>query len=63
MLKLGLKAYRANANKSQTEMANMLGCHIQTYRKIERNPKLATVEQMEKICNYLQIPFDVKIFA
>lgn len=63
MVKLGLRAYRVNAHKTQVEVADMLGCHIKTYRKIERNPKLATLEQMEKICNYLQIPFDVKIFA
>ena len=62
-IKLGLKAYRANANKSQEEMAELLKCHVQTYRKIEQTPKIATIEQAEKICKFLQIPFDVKIFT
>ena len=62
-MKLSLRAYRVNANKTQADMAAMLKCQVKTYRKIERNPQKATLEQVEKICNYLQIPFDVKIFA
>lgn len=62
-VKLSLKAYRTNADKTQDDMAKMLNCHIQTYRKLEHTPKMMTVEQAMKVCEYLGIPFDVKIFA
>ena len=43
-----IKQARLFADKTQQEMADFLGIHVQTYRKLEENPAKATVEQAGK---------------
>ena len=40
----------------------LLNVHVQTYRKIEENPDLATVEQAKKIAQYLNLPYNENFF-
>lgn len=47
----------------QQEMANYLGIHVQTYRKIEEHPETATVEQAKKIAEKLEVSYDDLFFA
>ncbi len=44
--------------KSQQNMADYLHIHVQTYRKIEKNPELATIKQAKMISEYLNMPYD-----
>ena len=44
-----VKMARVNAELTQDEMASKMGVHVQTYRKIEKNPELASIRQAEKI--------------
>ncbi|MCI7599602.1 MAG: helix-turn-helix domain-containing protein [Megasphaera sp.] len=39
-------------------MADYLHIHVQTYRKIEKNPELATIKQAKMISEYLNMPYD-----
>ena len=43
MVRLSLKAARANADLTQKNVAKRLNIHVQTYRKLEENPDMATV--------------------
>ncbi len=58
-----IKQARLFAYKSQKEMADFLGVHVQTYRKIEENPKKVTVEQAMKIAKFTGIPYDQIVFT
>lgn len=58
-----VKQARMLAGKKQQEMADFLGIHVQTYRKIEENPSRATVEQAQKIAQITGIPYDQIFFA
>ena len=62
-MNISLKQARRLKDKTQFEMSSLLKIHVQTYRKIENNPDLATVEQAKKISNYLKIPYDEIFFA
>ena len=62
-MNISLKQARRLKDKTQLEMSSLLKIHVQTYRKIENNPDLATVEQAKKISNYLKIPYDEIFFA
>ena len=62
-MKLNLKQVRRIRDKTQDEMAELLHVHVQTYRKIEENPNLATVGQVKKIAENLQVPYDEIFFA
>ena len=59
---LNLRQARRIKDKTQDEMANLLNIHVQTYRKIEENPDLATVEQAKKIAQYLNLPYNENFF-
>ena len=61
-MKLNLKQARRLKDKTQEEMAQLLEVHIQTYRKIEENPDLATVGQAKRISDFLEIPYDEIFF-
>ena len=39
-------------------MADYLHIHVQTYRKIEKHPELATIKQAKMISEYLNMPYD-----
>ena len=45
---LSLRQARRLKEKTQEEMAKLLKVHVMTYRKIEENPDLATIEQAKK---------------
>lgn len=60
---LTLRQARRLAEKSQKELANMLGMHVQTYRKIELNPENATVRQALDISGVLGISCDDIFFS
>ena len=45
-------------DKRQKDMADYLHIHVQTYRKIEKNPELATIKQAKMISEYLNMPYD-----
>ena len=58
-----VKQARQFANLTQSEMANILGIHVDTYRKIEINPEKATVEQAKQISEATGISYDCIFFA
>ena len=57
-----VKQARLHADKTQQDMADILGVHVQTYRKIEEHPERATIEQAKKITDCTGIPYDEIIF-
>ena len=59
---LNLRQARRIRDKTQDEMAELLNIHVHTYRKIEENPDLATVEQAKKIAQYLNLPYNEIFF-
>lgn len=61
---ISVKAARTNAHLKQVEMAEKMGIHVQTYRKIEEHPETATVKQAKQIaeitgCSLEDIFFDI----
>lgn len=58
-----LKQARQLAGKKQKEMAELLKIHIQTYRKIERNPERVTIQQAKLISAETKIPIDAIFFG
>ena len=44
-----VKQARLLANKTQEDMADILGIHVQTYRKLEHNPTEITIGQAKII--------------
>lgn len=62
-MKLSLRHLRIINNKTQDDMAKMLSVHIQTYRKIEENPEIATIKQAKMISSYLGVTVDEIFFT
>ena len=60
---LSLKQTRLVKGKTQDEMAEKLGVHVQTYRKLEENPNEATIKQAKIISEFLGVPYDDIFFA
>ena len=60
---LSLRQARRLTEKTQTEMAEMLKVNVATYRKIEENPDLATIEQAKKISEFLGVNYNEIFFA
>ena len=60
-MELTVKQARQFANKTQLQMAILLDVHVDTYRKIEKNPDAATICQAKKISKITGVPYD-KIF-
>lgn len=61
-MSLTLKQVRLLKEKSQHDLAEMLGVHVQTYRKLEENPDLVTIGQAKKLAKYLGISYDEIFF-
>lgn len=57
-MRLTLKQARLIKEKTQEEMAGVLGISVDTYRKIERTPDVATVRQAKKISDTLGISYN-----
>lgn len=62
-MSLTLKQARLLKDKSQEQMAQLLGIHVQTYRKLEENPENVTIGQAKLICNVLEQTYDTIFFA
>jgi DNA-binding XRE family transcriptional regulator len=62
-MSLSIKQARLMKDLRQTELAEKLGIHVQTYRKIEQNPELATIMQAKKISEIVNIPYDQIFFS
>ena len=54
---------RRLAEMTQREMAFSMGVSRDTYRKIELNPEIATIEQAKSISRIVGIPMDKIIFV
>ena len=51
-------------NKRQADVAKQLHIHVQTYRKIEKDPERATIKQAKRIAEYLGMSYDdINFFA
>ena len=58
-----LKQARRHREKTQKEMADLLKVHLQTYRKIERTPEVATVQQAKEMAAYLDVSYNDIFFG
>lgn len=58
-----VKQARRLAEKSQVATAAAIGVCEHTYRKIERNPELATVKQAQALASFFGIPYDCISFT
>lgn len=58
-----IKQARLFKDFSQKQMAERLGIHVQTYRKIESDPDRATVQQAKQISKIVGITYDQIFFA
>lgn len=60
---LTLKQARRALGFTQDEMADLLGVHVQTYRKIESNPDVATIGQAKAISKKLGMDYNCIFFG
>lgn len=60
--RLSAKGARQLAGYTQTKMAAAMGVHMQTYRKLEREPSKMTVEQAIKFCAIVKRSFATIFF-
>lgn len=63
MNNFSLKQARLYRGKTQEDMANLLGVHIETYRKLEVNQDKVSIEQVRIICEFLDMPYDAIFFT
>lgn len=62
MESITLKQARLLREKTQEYMANLLGIHVQTYRKLEENPDEVTIGQAKLLSKDLGFSYDVIFF-
>lgn len=62
-MKITVKMARCKAGLTQDEMAEKMGLHVQTYRKIEKNPQQTTIEQGIRIAEITGCGFDDIFFG
>ena len=62
MQDITLKQARLLREKTQQEVADMMGIHVQTYRKIEECREEATIAQARKIADFLGFKYDEIFF-
>lgn len=60
---LTLKKARLVSEKTQQEMADAIGVHIDTYRKMEEKPERVTIENAKKIANFLGLSVNEIFFV
>lgn len=63
MMILTVKQARLIADKTQRQMAKELAISVDTYRKIEYNSDVATVEQAKKISEVLGMDYNIIFFG
>lgn len=56
--KLTPRQARALAGKSQTDIANLMGVCLTTYRKYEENPETMTIAQAKQFCKVVNLSMD-----
>ncbi|WP_433959346.1 helix-turn-helix transcriptional regulator [Cytobacillus horneckiae] len=61
-MKFTLKQARLLKGFKQTELAQKLGVHVQTYRKMENFPDSVTIGDAKKICEILGMSYDYIFF-
>ncbi len=61
-IKFTLKQARLLKGLKQEEMAKRLGVHVQTYRRMEKQPDTVTVGDAKKISEILQMDYDYLFF-
>ncbi|MEB8652897.1 helix-turn-helix transcriptional regulator [Bacillus cereus] len=59
---LTIKQARLLKGLTQSEMAQQLNVHVQTYRNMENHPDEVTVGNAKKICDLLEISYDQIFF-
>ena len=57
-MKLTLKQARMMREKTQQDMANFLGVHLNTYQRLEQNQELITIRQAKMISFFLELNVD-----
>lgn len=50
---MNLKKARLVNEKTQQEMAEIVGCHVNTWRELERNPNMVTIGDAKRIAEHL----------
>ena len=55
---LTLKGIRLLNLKSQRQLADLLGVHVQTYRRLENNPEDLTISQAKKIAAFFGVSYN-----
>ena len=50
-----VKAARVNAGKSQQEVADARGVHVQTYGRLERNPEDMSIKEAKKFAQIVGV--------
>lgn len=63
MSRFTVREYRRMREISQTEMAEMLGIHVNTYIAWEKDPKKIPVDKAMNICNIFGVDIDSIIFC
>ena len=58
MHNINVKQARLLREKTQQDVADHLGIHVQTYRRIEEHSDEATIEQAKKIACFLEFEVD-----
>jgi transcriptional regulator with XRE-family HTH domain len=62
-MKLSLEEWRRAKGRSQEEMAQCCGVHVNTYRRWETNPGEIRVDKAIAIADFLNIPLDDIFFS
>ena len=52
---LGGWQWRAVRGKTQKEMAELLGVHVNTYQKWERNPKIIDICHVQRLAEIFEV--------
>ena len=52
---LTVRQWRAVREKTQREMAELLGVHINTYQKWERNPRIMDVRHAQRLAEIFEV--------
>ncbi|WP_147539223.1 helix-turn-helix transcriptional regulator [Anaerotruncus rubiinfantis] len=60
---LTLKQARLIRELTQEQVAELLGVHVQTYRKIEQDPDEATVKQAKTLSDKLNVDYNEIFFG
>lgn len=60
---LSVKQARMLADKTQKEMADLMGIHRHTYAKIEQDPETATIRQAEEIAKITGVTMEQIFFG